>query len=168
MKKIMMPFATAVILLGTVVQASAQSGVSVDTDPPPPSDGGPGVSSFTLSAAQQAVVAGTYILGKNFTIAPGRYADFKLPINYSLEFSSQVALSIQSNYGLPGTFIVPYFAAPGAVYTAADVIDCSQFPFFTQGGEAVPVYGTYLVVRVYNLSPQPVLYRQLMAHWSGR
>jgi hypothetical protein len=167
MKKMMMTLSTMVMFLGMAVQASAQ-GPSVDTDPPPPPDSGSGSSSFTFSAAQQAVTAGTYVLGKNFTIPAGRYVDLKLPTTYSLDLSSHVAISILSpNYGLPGTFIVPYFAAPGAVYTAVDVIDCSQFNFFTQGGTVVPVYGSYMVVRVYNFGFGPVTYSQLMVHWAG-
>jgi len=107
----------------------------------PAQDGGSGVPALTLSAAQQVVTAGTYVLAKNFTIAPGRYADFKLPTAYSLDLSSQVAISTLSNYGLPGMFIVPYFAVPGAVCTAVDPIDCSQFNFFTPGARSCRYMG---------------------------
>jgi hypothetical protein len=164
MKKLMLTLSATMIFLGTGIQANAQ-GPTVDNDPPPSSDGGVGFNAVGPATVQQS--AGTYVLGKNFTIAPGRYADFKLPITYTLDLSSNVAISIISNYGLPGTFIVPYFAAPGAVYTAIDLIDCSQFNFFTQGGAVVPVYGSYLVVRVYNYNFGPVTYSQLMAHWPG-
>jgi hypothetical protein len=167
MKKLTITLSAMVFSLGLVVQANAQ-GPSIDTDPPPSQDAGAGSSFVIPNATQQAVTAGTYVLGRNFIIPPGRYVDFKLPTTYSLDWSSHVAISILApNYALAGTFIVPYFAAPGAFYTAVDLIDCSQFNYFTQGGALVPVYGTYMVVRLYNLSGGPVTYAQLMAHWSG-
>ena len=135
--------------------------------PTPPPDSGAGLSTFTASAQAQAVTAWTVVLAKNVTIQPGHYVDYRLATNYSLDASSNVAISILSNRNLSGTFIVPYFADPGAVYTAVDLIDCSMFNFSTQGGEVVPVYGTHLVVRIYNLSFQPMTYTQLMVHWAG-
>jgi len=167
MKKLMINLSATLFFVSLAVQVSAQS-PNVDGTPAPAPDSGASFSAVTPGALLQTITAGTVVIGKNFTITPGHYLDFRLGTTYSLDASSDVAISILSaNQNLEGTFIVPYFAAPGAFYTAIDLIDCSQFNFFTQGGQVVPVYGTHLVVRVFNLSDRPVTYYQLMVHWAG-
>ncbi len=166
MTKLMLTFSTAILTLGMAVQANAQT--SVDNDPAPNPDAGSGTSSFSANALAQVTTTGTVVLGKNFTIQPGHYEDFRLGTNYTLDASSRVAISIlAAKYNLPGTYIVPYFAAPGAAYAAVDLIDASGFNFTTQGGNVVWVYGSHLVVRVYNFSDHSITYNQLMVHWAG-
>jgi len=162
MKKLMFTLSTAFLSLGMVVQANAQY-PNVGSDPAPTSDSG-----TTVSSAVNINISGTVVIGKNFVVQPGRYVDFRLGTPYSLDPASKIAISIlAANQNLAGTFIVPYFAAPGAVYTAVDVIDCSQFNFYNQGGDDVPAYGTHLVIRIYNLGDRPVDYTQLMVHWAA-
>jgi len=168
MKKLTITLLNAMFCLGLAVNANAQSVPNVDGNQPPAADSGNGTSSLTANAAAQAVTAGTVVIGKQFTLNPGQYQDFRLGTNYSLDYSSKVAISLLSEgHNLAGTFMVPYFAAPGAIYTAIDLIDCSRFTYSTQGGAVVSVYGSHLVIRVYNLSNRPVTYTQLMVHWSA-
>jgi hypothetical protein len=167
MTKLMLNVSAAILSLGLAVQANAQY-PNVDTDPTPTPDSGAGILTYNAVTQAQVVTSGTVVLGKNFVIQPGHYVDYRLGTTYDLDVASKVAISVlAANQNLDGSFIVPYFAAPGAIYTAVDLIDCSQFNYYSQGGDVVPVYGSHLVVRVYNLGFQPITYTQLTVHWAG-
>lgn len=167
MKKLTLTLSAAMLSLG--LAAHAQS-LNVDNDNPPSPDSGAGISSFAAgsTAAAQAVTAGTVSLSRPFTLDSGHYVDLRLATNYALDTASKVAISIVSNkQNLAGTFLVPYFAAPGSTYTAVDAIDCYWFDYYTQGGATVPVYGTHLVVRVYNYSGTRMTYNQVLVRWNS-
>ncbi len=166
MKQLIIRTSAVLFCLAMAANAYGQP-LQIEGDPVPASDPGTSVSTFNFSLQPQLPTAGTVVIGKNFTIYPGRYADFKLPVNYFLDMAAKVGISILSGYSLDGTFIVPYFAAPGALYSAVDLIDGSEFAFSNQGGATVPVYGAHLVVRVYNHGQFPVQYKQLSVHWTG-
>lgn len=172
MTKFTITLTTAVVSLGLATLAHAEnpqttgSHLPIDVAPPPASDSTGPLTAFTAVGSAQSQ-SGTVVLGKNFTIGPNQYKDFRL--NYSLNAADNIAISIYApNQSLDESFIIPYFAAPGAYFTAIDLIDCSQFNFSNQGGQVVPVYGSELVVRVFNLFPAARTYTQLMVHWTSK